>query len=189
TGQLFWRCELRSHGVTAFEREQRRGCRIRVVDKEFGNAKVQKLHFAFAADQYIGRLDVAMDDEVGVGVRNGGENIQKKLDSFIHAEHALITIFVELFTLDILENEIGFPIGGHAGVRQRRDVRMRKLAENSALALEAFGCSFSNQGKIQKLDCHAPSEAAVVAFPEPDAPHAALTNGREQLVSTDCPAW
>ena len=83
-----------------------------------------------------------------MGVRNCAKNIQKDLDSSLHAQTALVAILINLFPLHMFKNEIGLSTSSHAGVNQFRDVRMRQLAENSAFPPESFSRCGGAYGKM-----------------------------------------
>jgi hypothetical protein len=104
-------------------------------------AEIQEFHLAFVVHQHVGRLDVAVNDQIRMRVGNGAKNIQKEFDSRIYIELARIAILIDLFSLHMLKDEIGLSFGGHARVNQLRDVGVRNLAENPPLALESFSRS------------------------------------------------
>jgi hypothetical protein len=48
---------------------------------QFGDSKVEQFDDALGGHQYIRRFDVAMDDQVRMGMRNGTQHIHEKLHS------------------------------------------------------------------------------------------------------------
>ena len=85
----------------------------------------------------------------------------------------------------MLEDEVRLPIRSHAGVNQFGDMRMRKLAENSAFALEPLRTA-SGYRKMQELYCDTPLETAIAALRQPHAAHATLADRRSNPVCADC---
>ena len=85
----------------------------------------------------------------------------------------------------MLENEIWLSLWGDAGVDQFRDVRVRELAEEPALALESFSRRASSQGETQKLQRHLAFEATIRALGQPHVAHSAFADAINQLVSAE----
>src|SRR5579872_2557613 len=126
-----------------------------------------------------------MNDQMRVRVCNGSENIEVKTNARIHIQCVSIAVFVDRFSFDVFENKIRLAACRHTRVDQFGNVRMCELAENSALPPEPFRGALCRQSEIKELDRHAPLEAAITAFCEPDTPHATLANRREQLIDAD----
>ena len=61
---LLGRRKLWGQGASAFDRQQRRRRRFRIVAEELSNAKVQQLYAAVVSDEHVRRLDVAVDDQI-----------------------------------------------------------------------------------------------------------------------------
>ena len=147
-GHLLGRREQRRHRGSAFKREQRRGAGACFIGKELGDAEVQEFYLAVVADQHVRRLNVPVDDQVGMGLGDCTEHVQKQLASRLDSEHMLIAIFVDGLSLHILKNQVGFPLGSHAGINQFGDVRTSQLAQNGAFALEPLRRSARTHRKM-----------------------------------------
>src|ERR1700687_4953822 len=85
----------------------------------------------------------------------------------------------------MLEYEIRLPVR-HACVHQFGNMRMRKLAENSAFALEPL-LTTSRYREMQELYRHTPLETAITALRQPNTPHPTLTDRRNNPRGPDCP--
>src|SRR5207253_8173117 len=96
-------------------------------------------------------------------------------------ERVTIAEPIDVLAVDVFEDEIGLPRGGHAGIDQMRDVRMRQARQKAALALEALPAA-AGERDAEELDGRMALEASVVAFGEPHGPHAALTDRRYENV-------
>ena len=68
---------------------------------------------------------------------------------------------------------------------QTRDVRVRELREDAALAPEALFADAADEPRIEELDGDAAFVAPVVAAREPHAPHAAAPERRFEGVRPD----
>src|SRR6202522_967272 len=112
-------------------------------------------------------------------------NVQKQFNAFIYIEFVLIAILVDLFSFYMLENEIRLSSWGDAGVDQFRDVRVRELAENPALAFESFSRCARSQGKTQKLQRYLAFEAAIRTLGQPHVAHSAFADAINQFVGAE----
>ena len=111
-------CVSRSQRPSAFAREQRGVAGAAFFFEQLGNAKVQQLHLAVIPHQHVGGLDVAVDDQVGMGVGHGGQHIEKEADARLHVELVFVAILVDVHAVDIFEDEIGLPVRGDARIEQ-----------------------------------------------------------------------
>jgi hypothetical protein len=182
---LLGRSELGSQGPAPFDRGHRRVTWSSVIRKQLGDAKVQQLYFAVGPDQNVGWFNVAMDNQVGMGVGHSAEHINEQTDARFYAEPVVVAVFINALSLDMLENEIWFAFRSDTGIDQFRDMWMPELTKYSAFADKALQAAACRNRKMQKLDCYPPLEAAVTALRQPYAPHPALADGRDQRISAD----
>src|SRR5205814_2698571 len=89
-------------------------------------------------DEHIRRLDVAVDDQIGMRVADRGEHVDKKAQPFIDAQSVRIAIAVDPLSFDVLEDEVRLPGGRYAGVDQPSDVRLREAREDAAFTQKTF---------------------------------------------------
>ena len=181
---LLGRRELRGQRRAAFTRQHTPFVRL----EKLGDAEIEQLDAAICADENVRRFEVTMHDEVGVRVRHGGENIEKELDASFHAKRVLVAIAIDWQAVDVLEHQVRLRRRRYAGVDEARDVRMAEPREQAALALESLFAARragAHQRQIEQLDGGAALEPSVRAFREPDAPHAALADGRDEPVRAD----
>jgi hypothetical protein len=74
---LLGRGIFRREGGAAVARQLRcRRC-VSFILQQLGDAEIEQLHLAVVVDQHIRRLDVPVNDQVGVRVRNGIEHLEK----------------------------------------------------------------------------------------------------------------
>jgi hypothetical protein len=118
-------------------RKQCRSCRS-LAPEQFGDTEIQQLCLPIVSDEHVGGLEVAMNDEIGMGQGDSASHIEEKTDARIHVEAAFIGVFINMVSFHVFENQIRFSIGSDSGIDQFRDVRMRKLAENPAFPREPF---------------------------------------------------
>ena len=59
-----------------------------------------------AGDQHVERLDVAMDDQVGVRMRDRREHVEEQPHARRDVEPALVALVVDALALDVLEHQV-----------------------------------------------------------------------------------
>jgi hypothetical protein len=168
---------------TAVGRARRIPLGIRV--DQLRNPEVEQLDVTVDADQHVARLDVAMDDQVGVRVSDGLEHVEEQAQPRLDAQRARVAILVDGLAVDVLENEIGLPGLRDARVDQMRDAWVSEPREERAFAPEPLFAGAIDQRDVQELDRGLTFEAAVTAVGEPDAAAAALSNHRNESVGTE----
>ena len=74
--------------------------------EQLGDAEVEQLGRAFGGDQDVGRLEVAMHDQVLVRVLNRRADLQEQLQARAHVELLPIAITIERLAVDVLHDEV-----------------------------------------------------------------------------------
>ena len=136
--QLLGRGVLHGHRTPAELRQLRGVDRFVVRLEQLCDPEVQQHCTAFAGDQHVAGLQVAMHDEMRVGVLHGLQYLQHQLDSRLCVQMPLLAPAVDRLALDVFEREIGLAVVGHAGVVKASDVGVRERRTDVALAREAL---------------------------------------------------
>ena len=88
------------------------------------------VRFAVAIDEYIVGLDVAMDDQAVMRVRNrladAEENLHARIQIRLRASHPLR----QWLTIDVLHDEVGSPVRTEPAIEQVRDMRMHQSRQD-----------------------------------------------------------
>src|SRR5262249_55450774 len=142
--------------------------------EQLGDAEIEQLRVAGPVDEDVGRLDVAVDDQVGVRMGDGLENVEKEAEPLLDPEAAVPAIGVDRLALDVLEHEVGLAGCGHAGVEEPGDVGIGQTREDLALAAEPLLARAADEARVEQLDGGGALEAPVAAAREPDVAHASL---------------
>ncbi len=114
--------------------------------------KSSSLTFPSLADQHVGWLDIAVDDQVGVGVRDRGEYVQKERRRASMPSAFTVTVLVDALALDLLQDQVRLARRGDTGVDEPSDVRVSKTGENVAFAPEPLLAGTPDQRGVQELD-------------------------------------
>ena len=144
--------------------------------EQLRDAEIEKLDRAVICDKDVGRLQVTVHDEIRVCTGDGIEHIEHETHAIIGRDSPAVTVFVDTDAFHVLEHEIGLTDLADSGVEQARDVGMRELGEDVALAAESVFRTAADQCKIEQLDCHLPLESTIGPVCEPDLPHAATAD-------------
>jgi len=74
---------------------------------QLGDAEVEQPHLAIGADEDVRRLQVAMDDEVLVGMLNRTQHLQHQRQPRRDRQPLAVAVDVQWRALDELEREVG----------------------------------------------------------------------------------
>ena len=125
-------------------------------------------------DEDVGRLDVAMDDEVAVRIGDRVADFEKQPQPRGEIGTGAPAPGVDRLAIDIFDRHERPPVGGNAAVDQAREARMIEPGKQLALPLEK---SFAFGGlDAQQLERHPLLEPAGRAVAEIDLAHAAATD-------------
>src|SRR5215470_815209 len=102
-----------------------------------------------------------MDDELTMGMRDGGDYGEEEAHAVAHGELLLRAVLVDATAFDIFEREIGRAVGSGTRIHEARDVRVRQAGEQMALAAKAVGEPGGGDRGTDELDRTASLEAAV----------------------------
>ena len=156
--------------------------------EQLGDAEIEQLHGAFVGDQDVGRLEIAMDDEIAVRVGDRRTDLQQQREPRAHVEPARVAPARDRRAGDVFEREIRRAVVRDAAVVQLRDVRMHEPREDFALAQEAKTRLGAGEIAADALERHALREIAAFPLGEEHLAHAAFAEELEQLVDADAPS-
>jgi len=114
-----------------------------------------------------------MNDEVGVGVLEGVEELAGEAEAGGEGEAARAAIVEQRGSVHKLEDEVRQVAGADAGVEELGDVGVVEAGEDLLFALEALEQGGGGEGGVEELDGGAHVGLAVDAAGEPDGAHAA----------------
>ena len=154
--------------------------------EELGDAEVEQPDLAALGEQDVGRLEVAVDHEVNVGV------VHRLADLFEQGQ-ALVERRVagcrrpttSGSAVDVLEGEVGDAGGVDAAVEELRDAAMGEAGQALALDPEAPAELAALESATDPLQRDLAAEPGLVTFGQPDLAHAALAEQPHEPVGTD----
>ena len=178
---LLGRGVLRRHHLQPGLRLDERVLGVRLVE-ELRDAEVEQLGHAVGRDEDVRRLDVAVDDEVAVGVGDGLGDGAKQPQPLAEAEAALVAILRDGLAVDELHREVGLAFGRDATVEESGDVRVLEAGEDLALLQEAAEDLVAAHARPDQLERDPLLELPVGALGEVDRAHPALPERADDAV-------
>ena len=158
-------------------------------EEELGDAEVEEFGGAGVVDEDVAGLDVAMDDEISMGVLDGAEDGEEEAEAVFDAEFEGFGVLGDPGSVDILHDEIGDVFGGGAAVEEAGDVGMLKSGEDLAFATEAFEDELGIEAGLDEFDGNLGFVLFVGAGGEIDGAHAATTEFADEGVGSDAASF
>ena len=150
-----------------------------------GDAEVEQLDPAVAIDQQVGRLEVAMHDQVAMRITHRVQHLQEQHHALAQAEAARIAPSVDGFAIDALHHEIRFAVGADAAIEQGGDVGMLQAGQDLPFAQETFARDRRIGARADQLERGLLRVRAVTAFDRMHRAHAAAADGADDLPRAD----
>jgi hypothetical protein len=146
---------------------------VSATGQQRSDAEIEQLHLALLGHEDVRRLEIAMDDEIAVSVRNGREHVEEQTDALLDAETALVAILIDAFAAHVFQNEVRLATGFDTGIQQTGDVRMLQAGEHSPFTRKALLRWMPDERGIEELHRDLPFEPTIAAMCQPDCAHAA----------------
>ena len=156
------------------------GARGRVADATGRRAAVPLAR----GHEHVARLEVAVDDEAGVGVRHRLADFQEQSKALVDGEPLAIGVGRDRLAADELGGEVGAAVRGGPGVEEAGDGGVVQAREDAALGAEAPVEVFAEAGADELDRTALPEAVRKGARGAPDLAHAA---GAEALVERPRP--
>jgi hypothetical protein len=151
-----------------------------------GDAEVQQLDGPVVGDQHVLRLDVAVDDQVAVGVGDAGADLQQQRDPFVHGGAALGAVPVDRDALHEFHHQVEQMVGRGPGIEEPRDIGMLEARQQLPLAHEPV--AHREKTRRQELHGHALGKRAVASLGQVHRAGAAGAEEPQEPIGTDDPA-
>ena len=121
---------------SGFKRQHGRRRSLALAFEQLGDTEIQQFYLPIFADQDIGRLNVAMDYQIGMGMRHRRQHIDEEFDPLVNAEPAPVAVMVDRLAFDMLNYKIGMTGGGYTCVQQFCNVDVREPPQDRAFPLK-----------------------------------------------------
>ena len=123
-----------------------------------------------------------MHDQVGMGVRDGCQHIEKNAQACLDFQSVFIAVLIDVCSVNVFEDKIRLSPRRYSRIHKLRDMKVRKLPQNSAFAFESGGSSSPSEGKIQEFDRDLAFKAPIASLCEPHTSHPATSDLRYESV-------
>ncbi len=165
--ELFGGRILRRHRADALRRHRTEA----FFADQFGDAEIEQFRMPVAGDDDVRRLDVAMDDEVAMRVRQRAGHPQHQAQPAFHIGQVVAAEIGDRDAFDVFHREERRAVVGFATIDQLRDVRVSQAGKDFLFLAESVAQA-GVRGQHQ-LDRDLLFEAAIDAMREIDRAHAA----------------
>ena len=155
------------------------------VTEELGDAEVEQLGPPLAVHEDVGRLQVAMDDEVLVCGVDGLTDLDEEVDTSSEVEVLLTSEGVDRATLRELHHEVGPAVFGGSAIEQAGDSGVLEVGENLALGSEAPRHFSGGEVAAHDLDRDLLLERLVRALRAVDHAHASSAEDLDDSIGAD----
>ena len=145
-----------------------------------GNAEIDQLRHALAVDDDVAGLDVAMQDQFGVGVLHRVADAAEQVQALGDAQALFVAVHVDGLAAQVFHHVVGLARGALARVEQAGDAGMIERREDFPFALEALSRVLVEAAGVQHLDRDLLLHAAVVALAQIHHAHAAAADFPQQ---------
>src|SRR5580658_562930 len=104
--------------------------------EQFGDAEVKQFRRAVGRDKDVGGFEIAMDDEVAVGVGYGFADFQEELAAPASVQRSLPVPGVERLARDVFHDEKGPSVESGSAIEKAGDVGVFEVGEDLAFVAE-----------------------------------------------------
>jgi hypothetical protein len=158
-----------------------------LLARRLGDAEVNHLRHGHALVQrheHVRRLEVAVDDALGVGVLDGAADLDEQLEAVARRQAVAVAVVGDGHAVHQLHHEVGPARVGGAGVQDAGNVLVVHQRQGLALGLEAGDDLAGVEARLDHLEGDlAPHR--VLLFGHVHHAEAALADALEELVAAD----
>ncbi len=144
--------------------------------ERLGQSKIEQFRFPVGCDENIGRLDIAMDDEVSVRVCDRRTGLEKQYKPVLDAQSPLLTVVNERVALDVFHREVRLAVVAKSAVIKGRDVRVPEPGEDLPLPPKPLDDSAVGKRLTNDLQSDLHREFSVIALRKKDCAHPAAAD-------------
>src|SRR6185295_8162439 len=164
TGYLFWSGIFWRHGAPALHRQLGGGPILGIALQQLGDTEVEQFYGSVFTYQHIGRLKVAVHDEVCMRMSHGRDHRKKELHARFNSKLMPIAVAVDVVAFDEFEDDVRGAGRRQSCVDQFCDIRVRESPKNAAFSFETLFAAAAYQRNVQEFDGDLTIETSIIAF-------------------------
>ncbi len=182
--------DLLGTGVTQAYRQPAGGFGpgVRSAPENFRDAEIEQPRHAAGGDQHVCRLDVAMHDQVLVGVMDGVADLEEQAQAVFQFVFALAAVIQNRLALDVIHHQVGQAGVGCTAVEQPHDVGVVEGGQRLPLLSETVDDLDAFSAAQDQLDGHLLLELLVRARAQENRAHASRADRPDHHVRTQAAA-
>ena len=162
---------------------------VRLFAQQLGDAEIEQFDLAAVGHEDVVGFEIAVDDEVGVGVLHRLAHVLKQPQAVLNAEASFVAVVGDDLAVDILHDEVGLSGVGHAAVEQVGDVLVAQAGEDASFGQKTTMDLARGEAAANDFEGDLCVEGSVGALGQKDLSHAALCQFFDDLVGADVPAY
>ena len=147
------RCRV-MQGEGAHFRTWMQGRGLAWIIQQFGDAEIEQAYLPTRCDQDVGRLEVAVHDQVGMCVADRVADLQEQFQACFHRDFMGLAVIGDGNAFHVLQCEIRLAFAADACIQQACDVGVFQLGQDFALAAEAQAQAGIGQARTQQFQCY-----------------------------------
>ena len=140
--------------------------------EDLGDAEVEEFRGAVGFDEDVSRFEVAVDDEVLVGVVDGRADVAEDTEAIFGGKFLLVAEGVDGVAFDVLHDEVRTAIRGGAAIEEPGDVGVVEGGDDLSFAAEALDDAFLLHAEADDFEGDELGVVLVGAGGEIDGSHA-----------------
>ena len=121
--------------------------------QEAGDAEVEQLDRAVGRDEDVAGLEVAVHDQVLVGVLDRRTDLAQELEPRAQRELVRGSVVGDRTPVDVLHDDVGLPVGRDAAIEEGGDVLVIEVGEDLALKDKKIADGMSSKNKSRGQFC------------------------------------
>ena len=144
--------------------------------QQLGDTEIEHPDLAFTGNEYVGRLQVAMQHERAMGERDCRGDLKEEFEPRVDGRLRSRQYSSMRLPSTYSSTRYGCPIGRRSGIEQARNIRMIERIQNVALPREPFAEQTISPASSRKFHRYRPGRQAIGALCDPDFGHSALAD-------------
>src|SRR6266446_8311370 len=146
---------------------------------------IRQARDALGSNQDISRLEVAVNDQVLMGIVDGSADVLEESEALGGAELVRVAVGVDRLPLNVLHDEVGERIFGGAAIQQAGDIGMVQAGQDLALTATILDDVFSVLAALDELDGHFFLKGPIGTGGQVHGTHTSLADFSNDLIRTD----
>jgi hypothetical protein len=153
--------------------------------EELGDAEVEQLRAAFGGDQDVGGFDVAVNDQMLMGILDSRADLLEQAEPPADVQPVLVAVTIETDSVDVFHRQVRHTVFARTPIEQAGDVGVIQVGQDLPFGPEPARQGAGGHQAVDELDRDLLLELLVSALCQVDGAHAATTQCAQDTVTPD----